>query len=115
VAEPFFWQEMTKMKLNEILILLALTIATLIAVGFIFPEKTAEICSIITRSEPKTTQLIKGIVYSEGSPSVLIGSQILSEGDTIDGVTVIRIGEDRVEFGRNGWRWTQVVNEPTVP
>jgi hypothetical protein len=103
------------MKLDKILILLALTIAILVAVGLVFPDKAAEIRSMITRSEPETPRLIKGIVYTEDSPSVLIGSQIVSEGDTIDGITVIRIGEDRVEFGRNGRRWTQVVNEPTIP
>jgi len=103
------------MKLDVVLILLVLTIVALMAVGLVFPDKAGEIRSIITKSEPETTRLIKGIVYSEGSPSVIIGSQIVNEGDTIDGVTVVRISEDRVEFGRNGRRWTQVVNETTVP
>ncbi len=53
--------------------------------------------------------IIKGIVYSEDDSSVVIGSQIVSEGEKISGVTVVRINKDSVEFEMNGKRWTQKV------
>ena len=41
----------------------------------------------------------------------MIGSAFVREGDTIDGVTVFKIYDDRVEFEKDGKRWTQKVGE----
>ncbi len=54
--------------------------------------------------------LIKAIAY-RGRPSVLIGDNILYEGDTIQGVKVLKINRATVEFEKNGHRWTQEVGE----
>ena len=60
----------------------------------------------------KTIKLIvKGILYSEDNPSAVIGNQIVHEGDTIRGVSVIKISYDSVEFEMNGKRWTQKVRQ----
>jgi len=60
----------------------------------------------------KTIKLIvKGILYSEDNPSAVIGNQIVHEGETIRGVSVIKIRKDSVEFEMNGKRWTQKVRQ----
>jgi hypothetical protein len=50
---------------------------------------------------------IKGILYSEDNPSALIGETIVAEGDIIDGVKVVKINRDTVEFEKDGEKWTQ--------
>ena len=58
----------------------------------------------------KTIKLIvKGILYTEDNPSAVIGNSIVHEGETIRGVSVIKISKDNVEFEMNGKRWTQKV------
>ena len=52
---------------------------------------------------------VKGIVYSEDKPSAVIGNEIMYEGDTIGGVTVLKINNDSVEFSGQGKVWTQKV------
>jgi type II secretory pathway component PulC len=52
---------------------------------------------------------IKGILYSKDNPSVVIGNQIVHEGEKIRDVTVIKISKDSVEFEKNGRRWIQKV------
>jgi hypothetical protein len=50
---------------------------------------------------------LKGILYSEDNPSALIGETIVAEGDIIDGVKVVKINKDTVEFEKDGEKWTQ--------
>ncbi len=50
---------------------------------------------------------ITGILYSEDNPSAIIGGEIAKEGDIIDGVKVVKIHKDMVEFEKNGEKWTQ--------
>jgi hypothetical protein len=52
---------------------------------------------------------VTGILYSEDNPTALIGHQIVHEGDAVDGVSVIKIHKNKVEFAKNGRRWTQAV------
>jgi hypothetical protein len=52
---------------------------------------------------------VNGILYSEDNPTALIGHQIVHEGDVVDGVSVIKIHKNKVEFAKNGRRWTQTV------
>ncbi len=52
---------------------------------------------------------IKGILYSEENPSAIIGTEIVHEGATVSGATVVKINKDSVEFERDGKRWTQKV------
>jgi len=59
--------------------------------------------------------LVTGIVHSGDSATAVIGIQIVREGDTLDGVTVIKIHDDRVEFEKAGQRWTQTLNQPPGP
>ncbi|MGA1980772.1 MAG: hypothetical protein ABSG99_09485 [Sedimentisphaerales bacterium] len=57
-------------------------------------------------ASPKEVAL-KGILYSEDKPSALIGDAIVTEGDIIDGVKVVKIHRDSVEFEKDGEKWTQ--------
>jgi hypothetical protein len=50
---------------------------------------------------------LKVILYSEENPSALIDGEILKEGDVIDGVKIVKINKDTVEFEKEGERWTQ--------
>ncbi|NIP23223.1 MAG: hypothetical protein GWN67_10260 [Phycisphaerae bacterium] len=52
---------------------------------------------------------IKGIIFSEDNPSVIIGIDILHEGETVSGATIVKINRNSVEFEKNGKKWTQKV------
>ena len=64
----------------------------------------------VTTAETGTGRLIvKGIVYSEDKPAVVIGTEIVREGDKVLGVTIVKINKNSVEFEMNGKKWTQKV------
>lgn len=67
------------------------------------------------RAKVPTKGLVTGIVHSGDSATAVIGIQIVREGDTLDGVTVVKIHDDRVEFEKGGQRWTQMLNQPPGP
>ncbi|MEJ5258624.1 MAG: hypothetical protein WHS88_00360 [Anaerohalosphaeraceae bacterium] len=53
--------------------------------------------------------LVRGIVFSQTNPSAIIGNQIVFIGDTLNGIRVVNITRDTVEFEKDGKRWTQTV------
>jgi hypothetical protein len=55
---------------------------------------------------------VTGVISGDGAPLTVINGEVLSVGQSINGVKVIRINHDSVEFEYNGTRWTQKVNEP---
>jgi hypothetical protein len=69
--------------------------------------KKAEV--IPTPNDPDKTEKIeiKGILYDEENASVIIGVEILHEGDKVLGATIVKINKDNVEFEMNGKKWTQ--------
>lgn len=52
---------------------------------------------------------IRGIVYSEENPSAIIGQDIVFEGGTVMGATVVKINPNSVEFAKGDEKWTQEV------
>jgi len=59
-----------------------------------------------TKSEPEPFGLVTGICYSSDRPSAVINNKtIVYEGDAIDGVTIVKIYKDKVEFTKNGKNW----------
>jgi type II secretory pathway component PulC len=58
--------------------------------------------------------VVTGIVTTEQTPRALIGTEIVEQGQTIMGATVIRITPDSVEFEMDGKRWTQKVRDTEV-
>jgi len=51
--------------------------------------------------------MVKGILYTVIDSSVMVDNQVLKEGDTIYGTKIVRIDPKKVEFEKNGKRWTQ--------
>ena len=50
---------------------------------------------------------IKGIVYSEDRPSVIIGTDVYFLGDIVDGNTIVSITRNEVGFEKNEKRWSK--------
>jgi len=64
----------------------------------------------ISAGIPKNGVII-GITYNENKSFAIIGTKIVGEGDTIDGVKIVKINKETVEFEKDGKRWTQGMNE----
>lgn len=73
------------------------------------PMQFKQVATPTTTPDETGKLSIKGILYSEENPSVIIGIEILHEGDKVSGATIVKINEDSVEFEMNGKRWTQKV------
>lgn len=52
---------------------------------------------------------VTGILYSNDRPAAIIGYRIVHEGETIRDVEVVKIHKDKVEFEKDGMRWTQTI------
>ena len=50
---------------------------------------------------------LTAILYSEDKPLAMIEGKIAKEGDIIDGITVVKINKNDVEFEKDGANWTQ--------
>jgi hypothetical protein len=77
------------------------------------PDKGLRVAAPKAKVPPKG--LVTGIVRSEDSSTAVIGTQVVREGETIDGVTIVKIHDDKVEFEKAGQRWTQTLNQPPGP
>jgi hypothetical protein len=55
--------------------------------------------------------VVRGIVFSRTNPSAIVGNQIVCIGDTINGIKIVNITKDTVEFEKDGRRWTQPVQQ----
>jgi len=54
--------------------------------------------------------LVTGIVSGD-KPSAVINGKIVGEGDMVNGIRIIKIYKDKVEFEKEGKRWRQRVKE----
>jgi hypothetical protein len=52
---------------------------------------------------------VVGILYSKENPCALINREVVHEGDITGGVKVVKINKHKVDFEKNGERWTQKV------
>jgi len=55
--------------------------------------------------------IVRGIVHSEDKPRAIIGTELVQEGDVVQGATVLRINRKTVEFEQNGRTWIQEVED----
>jgi len=69
---------------------------------------------VYERPEPRFG-VVTAILYCEDEPTVLIEDQILHEGDMIHEVKILGIGSEKVQFGKQGDKWEQKVQEPAKP
>jgi hypothetical protein len=77
------------------------------------PELEEHLKENLSAEKPQlTVGLISSIVYSERKPSAIIGDRITHQQETMQGVKIVRIYRDRVEFEKNGKKWEQKVREP---
>ena len=60
----------------------------------------------VTASQAGT---VVGILHGKGEPCALINIELVREGDIRNGVKIVRITKDEVEFEKDGERWTQKV------
>lgn len=51
------------------------------------------------------------IVYSHDKPSAVVNGRIVHIGDEVNGVTILRINRDSVEFEKDGEKWVQKVHD----
>ena len=78
----------------------------------LLPKQKAMVSKFVQDVRPARRKgLIRGIVSSEDSFTALIDTQAVREGDTIYGVKVVKIYVDKVEFEKDGRKWTQELNE----
>ena len=54
-------------------------------------------------------------IYPQDVYATVVDCRLLREGDRIDGVTVVKIYEDRVEFEKDGKRWTRKEGDAPDP
>ena len=54
---------------------------------------------------------VNGIVYEKNKPVAVIDNNIVCEGAIIHRVRVVKIYKDKVEFEKNGNKWTQQVKQ----
>lgn len=66
--------------------------------------------SIAAAQEQTNELIVKGILHSEDNPAVVIGAEIMREGDEVLGATIVKINKDNVEFEKDGKRWMQKVS-----
>ena len=106
-TDPAVQQEPTKQPAKEkkkshfFLPAVILGVAVVIAVAYYFwPAAKGAMPSLKHVS-------LSGILYAEGNPSAIVNGQVVYEQDTIDGVKIIKIHEDKVEFEKAGERWIQ--------
>ncbi|MHC4439615.1 MAG: hypothetical protein ACYS3S_19840 [Planctomycetota bacterium] len=62
-------------------------------------------------TQTKKDIIIRDIVYSKDKPSAVIGTRIVYQGDDINGMTIIKINRDSIEFEKDGERWKQNVRD----
>jgi len=72
-------------------------------------------CPLIYKSSTNKYGVVVGIICNAENPTALINNEIVHEGDTINGVRVIKISRDKIQFEKNGSVWTQKVLEKPNP
>jgi hypothetical protein len=66
------------------------------------PEQTADVT-------PAGQMMVRGIVFSSTNPSAIINGQIVRQGQRLDGIEIVRINRDSVEFKKDDKHWVQPV------
>jgi uncharacterized membrane protein len=75
-----------------------------------FTKVQVPLTGIRSKLELEFTKVpLTGILYSEDNPSAVIDGKVVKEGDIINGIKVVEIHKDGVEFEKDGMKWTQQV------
>ncbi len=65
--------------------------------------------------EEPAQSVVTGVLYTADKPAATINGKVVHKGDIIDGVSVLNINADGVEFAKGGERWRQKVGEAAGP
>ncbi|GEM_PF-4506887 len=60
---------------------------------------------------PKPLGTITGILSADGVPLTIINGDVYREGQSVNGIKIIKISRDYVEFNKEDICWTQKINE----
>ena len=102
---------MSKTKTFILLLLAAAVISTMVAYNIWERGKLPEV-----PEQPEAERgTIGAIVYNEENPTALINNKVVHEGDSIQGVKVVKIHRNEIEFDKNGKRWTQRLHAKPDP
>jgi hypothetical protein len=94
-----------KKKSNSLLLVVLLAAAVVIVAGAVYYLRPAT-----TKAGPSHKDIaLTSILYAGDSSSAVVDGKIVHEQETINGVKVIKIHKDKVEFEKAGERWTQQV------
>ena len=105
-------KEQTRGGFLWLAVILGVAVVGVVIMGYHFWPQTQNTQNIKNTVVPLVSNkpvALTGILYAEENPSVLIGGRIVHEEDTIDGVKVVKIHRNRVEFESGGKRWSQGV------
>ena len=58
-------------------------------------------------AEVESDLKLSGVLYTEDNPLAVVNTEIVHEGDVIDGARVVQISRRQVEFEKSGRRWIQ--------
>lgn len=71
---------------------------------------------ITAKPKSEVIGLVSSILYSEDNPSIILGNKVIKhQGDTIYGIVIEKVYKDRVDFVKNGKKWTQKIRETPGP
>ena len=73
------------------------------------PMNAASVKATVNGTPHAALLTVSGILYSEDKASAVIQGQIVYEGDTMLGATLVKINKKSVEFEKDGKTWTQKV------
>jgi hypothetical protein len=71
--------------------------------------------SLYVLSPAEQKGVVKAILYTIENSSALVDDQIVYEGDTVYGVTVVEIERRTVEFQKDQTQWKQRVGQKPNP
>jgi hypothetical protein len=79
-----------------------------LAIAAVYNQQAGE----AAQANPKARGTVTGILSSDGASLAVVDGKVLSEGQSENGVKVIKIRTDCVEFRYAKKSWSQKVNEP---
>jgi hypothetical protein len=73
------------------------------------PTKFGQVKPAGNNTAQTTEVAVEGIIWSDDHPLAIISGEVVTEGQEVAGVTVVKVERDSVEFEKDGKRWTQKV------
>ena len=79
----------------------------------VLPKLEEKLKQNLKESKIKVAQgVVSGIVYSQSKSSAVVGGKVVQQGDFLDGVKIVKVHRDYIEFERQSKSWKQKPGEP---